>query len=197
MTPRTGLAEPAIEPVMLEEGVSDADVLDLIRKNIDLAYQAGGDRHPTHLSANVVDWLWQEHARLKSAAILRAVPGEEEIARAMAEARVPGSTTPGGQYDRDSSWRAVLTFDARAVLALLAGQPVQDETEAVRLAVEAEREGCARVAEEYPATVTVMWDRPGGPPGNGVRPSTRVDIAAAIRSRAASTTRGAERDDGR
>ena len=47
---------------------------------------------------------------------------------------------------------------------------------------EAVREACAKVAEEYPAEILTFWDRPGGPPGNGYRPTNGKDIAAAIRA---------------
>jgi hypothetical protein len=43
-------------------------------------------------------------------------------------------------------------------------------------------EKCAQLAERYPAKVLQFWDRPGGPPGNGYRPATGRDIAAAIRA---------------
>jgi hypothetical protein len=39
------------------------------------------------------------------------------------------------------------------------------------------------VAEEMPSSVLAMWERPGGPPGNGYRPTSGKDIAAAIRAR--------------
>jgi hypothetical protein len=43
-------------------------------------------------------------------------------------------------------------------------------------------EECAKVAEMHPLAVLMMWDRPGGPPGNGYRPATFLDVARAIRS---------------
>jgi hypothetical protein len=48
--------------------------------------------------------------------------------------------------------------------------------------VDAERERCAKLAHQFPEQILQMRDRPGGPPGNGYRPSTGKDIAAAIRS---------------
>jgi len=48
--------------------------------------------------------------------------------------------------------------------------------------VAAERERCAKVAEEMPGRILYFYDRAGSPPGNGYRPTTRADIAAAIRS---------------
>ena len=51
--------------------------------------------------------------------------------------------------------------------------------EAARLA---ERERAARVIEDHPDEVIYFYDRPGSHPGNQVRPVTRADLAAAIRS---------------
>jgi hypothetical protein len=48
--------------------------------------------------------------------------------------------------------------------------------DAIRAAVEAEREACARVAEEFERPHPMFDSR-------GMRPSERVEIAAAIRSR--------------
>ncbi len=48
-------------------------------------------------------------------------------------------------------------------------------------AVAAERERCAKIAETTPTECLHMWNRPGGPPGNGWRKTTGVDIAALIR----------------
>ncbi len=39
-----------------------------------------------------------------------------------------------------------------------------------------------------------MWDRPGGPPGNGSRPSKPADAAAAIRALAPSPPQSGWRD---
>jgi hypothetical protein len=44
------------------------------------------------------------------------------------------------------------------------------------------REEAAKIVEQMPDQMLHFWDRPGGPPGNGYRPTTRADIAAAIRS---------------
>lgn len=43
-------------------------------------------------------------------------------------------------------------------------------------------EEAARLMETYPDQVLRMWDRPGGPPGNGYGPATNADRAAAIRA---------------
>ena len=42
-------------------------------------------------------------------------------------------------------------------------------------------ERAAKCAEDFPVAMMTMWERPGGPPGNGYRNSTHADIAAAIR----------------
>jgi hypothetical protein len=54
-------------------------------------------------------------------------------------------------------------------------------------------EECARIADEYPSTILVMWDRPDGPPGNGYVQSTPKHAAAAIRAIAAALARSAAR----
>jgi len=59
---------------------------------------------------------------------------------------------------------------------------------ALRGQVEAEREACARIADNFPPTILQVWERPGGPPGNGYRQTNGTDIAAAIRARAALAT---------
>ena len=49
-------------------------------------------------------------------------------------------------------------------------------------AVAAERERCAKIAEDAPKRVLVMYDRPGGPPGNTyVHISGQKLIASMIR----------------
>lgn len=53
---------------------------------------------------------------------------------------------------------------------------------AIIAAQDAERERCAGIAESMPGRILYFYDRPGGPPGNGYRPVTRADIAAAIRN---------------
>lgn len=40
----------------------------------------------------------------------------ERIARSLAEARVPGSTRPGGHYHLSEAWRSRLQWQARAEL---------------------------------------------------------------------------------
>lgn len=40
----------------------------------------------------------------------------ERAARALAEARVPGSTRPGGHYHLSEAWRALMQRQARADL---------------------------------------------------------------------------------
>ena len=57
--------------------------------------------------------------------------------------------------------------------------------ERIANAVAVEREACAQIAEDFSPYMMTTWDRPGGPPGNGARPTTFKDIAAAIRARAA------------
>lgn len=52
---------------------------------------------------------------------------------------------------------------------------------AIRSALIAERERCAKIAETYSDDVLVFVDRPGGPPGNFYRKATKRDIADAIR----------------
>lgn len=49
-------------------------------------------------------------------------------------------------------------------------------------AIMAERERCASIVETMPDLTLHMWERPGGPPGNGYSKTTRSDIAAAIRA---------------
>lgn len=49
-------------------------------------------------------------------------------------------------------------------------------------ATEAERRRCAEIARTFPERVLVMWERPGGPPGNGTRLATGADIADRILS---------------
>ncbi len=51
----------------------------------------------------------------------------------------------------------------------------------VKAAVAAERERCARIAENFPLKILHIYDRPGGPPGNAYVPSTGKHIADAIR----------------
>ena len=58
----------------------------------------------------------------------------------------------------------------------------QKDVERVHRAVRAERERCAKIADEFPLMILQIWDRPGGPPGNGYRATTGKDIAAAIRN---------------
>lgn len=62
------------------------------------------------------------------------------------------------------------------------GQPLI--AAAITRAVEEEREACAKIAERMPSTILHMWERPGGPPGNGYAPLTGKDVAAHIRARA-------------
>lgn len=64
---------------------------------------------------------------------------------------------------------------ADAILSLLPSPPVTDRY----------REGiedAAKIVETIPDKILHMWERPGGPPGNGYAPTTRADIAAAIRA---------------
>lgn len=51
----------------------------------------------------------------------------------------------------------------------------------VARAIMAERERCASIVETMPDLTLHMWERPGGPPGNGYSKTTRSDIATAIR----------------
>lgn len=44
------------------------------------------------------------------------------------------------------------------------------------------REEAAKLMEGFPERVLHMWDRPGGPPGNGYAATTNRDRAEAIRS---------------
>lgn len=53
--------------------------------------------------------------------------------------------------------------------------------ELVKLATEEERERCAKLVENFPSRMLVLVPRPGGPPGNYYRETTREDIAEAIR----------------
>ena len=59
---------------------------------------------------------------------------------------------------------------------------------ALRGQVEAEREACALVADNFPPMILQVWERPGGPPGNGYRQTNGTDIGSAIRARAALAT---------
>ena len=61
---------------------------------------------------------------------------------------------------------------------------LEAQNERLRAALRAETERCAMIAAEMPPTILQMWDRPGGPPGNGYRPIAGPDIAAAIRASA-------------
>ncbi len=65
--------------------------------------------------------------------------------------------------------------------ASMAESALRDET---RRAILAERERCAVIAEAFPRSLLVTWDRPDGPPGNGYRASTFADVAATIRAAA-------------
>jgi len=53
----------------------------------------------------------------------------------------------------------------------------------LKRAVEEEREACAQIVESFPPEVFQIWERPGGPPGNGMRATTFKDIASALRAR--------------
>lgn len=44
------------------------------------------------------------------------------------------------------------------------------------------REEAAKTVETHSDQVLVVWERPGGPPGNQLRAATRQDLATAIRS---------------
>lgn len=43
-------------------------------------------------------------------------------------------------------------------------------------------EEAVRAVESLPAEILEMWDRPGGPPGNGYRPLKQADCVAVIRA---------------
>jgi hypothetical protein len=60
-------------------------------------------------------------------------------------------------------------------------EPYAKKVEVITLAVAAERERCAKIAEDFPAQVLHIYDRPGSPPGNAMVPSTGKHIADAIR----------------
>jgi hypothetical protein len=53
--------------------------------------------------------------------------------------------------------------------------------EDIAFAIAAERERCAKIAEEFPAQFLYIYERPGSPPGNAMVPSTGKHIADAIR----------------
>lgn len=50
----------------------------------------------------------------------------ERAAKALAEARVPGSTRPGGHYHLSEAWRALIQRQARADLERAASPPPAD-----------------------------------------------------------------------
>ena len=43
------------------------------------------------------------------------------------------------------------------------------------------RERAESEARHFPQIILMMWDRLGGPPGNGERPSNNIDIAETIK----------------
>jgi hypothetical protein len=56
-----------------------------------------------------------------------------------------------------------------------------DETaDILARAILAERQRCITIASHFPETMLHFFDRPGGPPGNFIRPTTGKDIAAAL-----------------
>jgi hypothetical protein len=60
---------------------------------------------------------------------------------------------------------------------------VKERDSARTSAWEAAREACAQKAEEFKEPrILAMWDRPGGPPGNGWIPLTGKHVAEAIRA---------------
>ena len=58
----------------------------------------------------------------------------------------------------------------------------REQDEATSKAREETIEECAKIAENFPATILQLVERPGGPPGNFSRATTGKDIAAAIRA---------------
>jgi hypothetical protein len=70
-----------------------------------------------------------------------------------------------------------LIAEVERLNAALAAGPTVSE------AVAAEREACAKVADSFGQALLAMWDRPGGPPGNGYTPLQGKHVAAAIRAR--------------
>jgi hypothetical protein len=71
----------------------------------------------------------------------------------------------------------------KLAFAIVDANPHHRDTTPILIAsaIMTERERCAEVAEAL-ETVIPMWDRPGGPPGNGpARAGTPKEIAAAIR----------------
>lgn len=72
-------------------------------------------------------------------------------------------------------------LDAGNSTGSLSPHAVEGLADSIARAIMAERERCAKVAEIW-RTVIPMWDRPGGPPGNGpARAGTPDEIAASIR----------------
>ncbi len=92
----------------------------------------------------------------------------------------------------EGAGREIARVQAEAIIKFIASYGWSQETtmdltpdhlaEYERRATMAERERCARVAETAPAECLHMWDRPGGPPGNGWRRTTGADIAKLIRA---------------
>lgn len=60
----------------------------------------------------------------------------------------------------------------------------REQSVAITALIAAETERCAKLMEAFPDQILQFWDRPGGPPGNGYRPTTNADRAAAIRRKA-------------
>jgi len=57
-----------------------------------------------------------------------------------------------------------------------------DQVAILAAALVAERERCAKIADEFPDIVMQLVEHPGGPPGNFVRGLRGSDIASAIRN---------------
>lgn len=72
--------------------------------------------------------------------------------------------------------------DLAEVLAQFTNLIMNERVRAYNEGVDAERERCAKVVEDFPYQMLHMWERPGGPPGNGYRETTHEDISSAIRS---------------
>ena len=59
-------------------------------------------------------------------------------------------------------------------------QMTKDNELQIENSVIKERDRCIKIINEMPDEVIVFWDRPGGPLGNGTRPTTKDDLINAI-----------------